>query len=144
MLQLYYNVLLLISWQQLIYIAWFIYGQLEKIMIVKPPWKSTNSCFFHFDVKTLNATVLYMYFTLHSYCVLGREFIVNYEWYPRDDLARVLICSSKYTLFLRTCNSTRRKVTWENIFIRYSCWLLCFKIHNHSVSRESKKYSEHE
>ena len=38
-----------------------------------------HACFFHFDVKTLNATVLYMYFTLHSYCVLDREFILNYE-----------------------------------------------------------------
>ena len=27
---------------------------------------------YSFDVKTLNATVLYMYFILHSYCVLGR------------------------------------------------------------------------
>ena len=50
--------------------------------------------------------------------------ILPTEWY-----------GSSFVLFFKMhsvspylTNSTRRKVTWENIFIRYSCWLLYFKI----------------
>ena len=84
------------------------------------------------------------YFTLHSHCVLGREFKVN----NIREMIRLQFCFVLLnTLFLRTCNSTRPKVTWENSFICYSCWPICFKIYNHSahsVSPESKKCSKHE
>ena len=55
--------------------------------------------FLHFGVKTLSACT----FTLHPYSVYGREFEVKCEWYPPNNLTRVLFCSSKYILFLRTC-----------------------------------------
>ena len=62
-------------------------------------------------------------------------------------------------LFLRIRNSTRRKVTRANSFLSATIllnvvtdlipsknihWPICFKIYNHSVSPNSKKYSQHE
>ena len=42
---------------------------------------------------------------------------MNYEWYPRNDLTRVLFCSSKYTLFLRTCTIQHDGRSLEKIFL---------------------------
>ena len=67
-----------------------------------------------------------------SHCIHTVCWAENSKWTVND---------IRGMIWLEFCS---RKVRWENIFIRYSCWLLCIKIYSHSVSRETKKCSKHE
>ena len=52
----------------------------------------------------------------------------NCEWYPRNNLTQVLLCSSKYILFLRTCkfNTTEGHLASKYIFPAFLGVIDCF------------------
>ena len=101
--------------------------------------------FFHFGVKTLSATV-------HLHCVHTVCWADKSEmWMISAEIWLQFYFVLSNHLFLRICNSTRPKVTRANSFLSATIfasknihWPICFKIYNHSVSPNSKKYSQHE